>query len=97
MTNFKLPRKAIKLNDGSTISLQASEAHYCTPRNDDGPYTHIEVGYPTDKTGKPIIMPESWQDYADSDGSSICFIWGYVPVELVEQYIASCGGRKTWS
>lgn len=29
--------------DGTTISVQASFHHYCTPRSNLGPYTHVEV------------------------------------------------------
>ena len=31
------------LHDGTILSIQASEMHYCTPRNNIGPYTAAEV------------------------------------------------------
>jgi hypothetical protein len=36
---------AIQLKDGSTLSIQASETHYCTPRETKPyhAYTHFEV------------------------------------------------------
>ena len=48
--------------DGHTLSVQASETHYCTPRDNRGPWTHVEVGYPT-------AQPEAtWVRYRDGDG-----------------------------
>lgn len=38
---------AIECADGFTMSVQASRSHYCTPRNDVGPYTAVEVGFPS--------------------------------------------------
>lgn len=29
--------------DGTTLSVQASKTHYCSPRDDIGPYTEVEV------------------------------------------------------
>ena len=34
--------------DGFSMSVQASETHYCSPREDGAEkYTAVEVGYPT--------------------------------------------------
>lgn len=74
----------ITLADGATLSVQASEGHYCIPRNNDGPYTAVEVGFPDPKP------PRSWRKYADGDSS----VYGYVPVALVRRYIKLHGGEK---
>ena len=37
----------IVCKDGTTLSVQASEFHYCTPRDNKGPYTHVEIGFPS--------------------------------------------------
>jgi hypothetical protein len=29
--------------DGTMLSIQASKTHYCSPKNDIGPYTEVEV------------------------------------------------------
>jgi hypothetical protein len=34
---------AINCADGTTLSVQASRTHYCSPRDDIGPYTEVEV------------------------------------------------------
>lgn len=81
----------ITLADGVRLSIQASNNHYCIPRNDEGPYTHVEVGF-IRKGDEPITPPRSWRKYAD--GAFPSEVYGYVPVELVEKFIASHGGRK---
>lgn len=37
----------IYCNDGFCFSVQASFGHYCTPKNDIGPWTTVEIGYPS--------------------------------------------------
>ena len=82
--------KALWLNDGSRISVQASETHYCSPRDDDGPYTKVECGFLADKGGEAITPPDEWKDYADGEFPND--VYGYVPVTLVMDYIADHGG-----
>lgn len=68
--------------DGTALSVQASRNHYCSPRNDEGPYTKVEVGYPS------VLPPDLWNEYREDDIP----IYGWVPIELVYFYIASHGG-----
>ena len=37
------PAPAICMADGERVSVQASAHHYCSPRDNAGPYTHFEV------------------------------------------------------
>ena len=77
----------VKCADGVTLSVQASEYHYCTPRTNHGPYYRVEVGFPS------IKPPDSWARYADygdvvwdeAEGTDI--VYGYIPVELVREFI----------
>lgn len=82
---FKKLFPHITCKDGTTLSVQASENHYCKPRNNVGPYTHVEVGYPS------TYPPDTWRDYADGDPDN-SDVWGYIPTELVEAYITAHGG-----
>jgi hypothetical protein len=41
--SFKNVLPAMVCADGTTLSVQASENHYCSPRDDIGPYTEVEV------------------------------------------------------
>ena len=78
--------------DGASLSIQASRTHYCKPRADVGPYSHKEVGYITDDDGNPLTPPEEWREYADGDFPSS--VYGYVPVDLIDDFIAKHGGPK---
>jgi hypothetical protein len=73
-------REAMELPGGGNLSIQASAFHYCSPRDDDGPYVSVEVL----PYGCPDI-PEAWAEYRDGDSG----IYGYIPVDLVNAYIAS--------
>jgi hypothetical protein len=75
----------ILCKDETKLSVQASHTHYCTPRTNDGPYTTVEVGYPT------ATPPETWAEYADGDYPSD--VYGYVPVEMVKEFIDQHGGE----
>lgn len=40
---YKQVLRSVICADGTRLSVQASETHYCTPRNNYGPYTEVEV------------------------------------------------------
>jgi hypothetical protein len=67
------------------MSVQTGSLLYCTPRDDVGPYTHAEVGYPT-------FCPTFFADYADDDESPTTTIYPYVPIYLIVQEINDRGG-----
>jgi hypothetical protein len=89
---FKPIAKKHECKDGATLSIQASKYHYCTPRDNEGPYSTIEVGFIIDKDGEQITPPESWKVHADGEFPSD--VYGYVPVELVQEFCDSHGGLK---
>ena len=75
-------RSKITCADGFAVSVQASDYHYCTPRENYGPYTQVEVGFPSE--------PEAALDpYAESFESAV---FAYVPVEVVNKMIDRHGG-----
>lgn len=78
--------------NGVRLSVQASRFHYCSPREDEGPYSSVEVGFITGPDTSRIAAPESWIPYAE-DGNTFSSIFAYIPVELVEEFIAANGGR----
>lgn len=78
--------------DGVSLSIQASKHHYCTPRLDNGPYLAVEIGFIQNADASPLTPPETWSEYADGEFPSD--VYGYVPIELVEEFIESHGGRK---
>lgn len=76
----------IKCQSGLTLSVQADEARYCTPRRDQGPYTTVEVGYPNREI--PELMP--YLENGSSDPLQSLYV--NVPVELIEQIVDENGG-----
>lgn len=77
--------KPIECKDGLTLSVQASSFNYCSPRNDIGPWCEVEIGFPSERVEE--IMP--WAENPDSPCETV---YGYVPIEVVEQVIENHGG-----
>lgn len=68
--------------DGTKLSVQASENHYCSPRNNVGPYTEVEVWYIKCINEVEVLEFE----YSGEEPS------GYVDINSVVAYIDRHGG-----
>jgi len=77
--------KPVTCQSGLTMSVQASSTHYCEPRNDEGPYESVEVGFPNRKV-------EALMEFAESPEKPTETVYGYVPVALIEKVILENGG-----
>ncbi len=77
----------ITCKDGFSLSVQANKATYCSPRENLGPWYEVEVGFPSAK-------PEFIMEYAETPDEPTQTVYGYVPIELVEQLIAHHGGME---
>jgi len=79
----------IECKDGAILSVQASSVHHCTPESESGPYSHVQVSYMTK------APPGFWYDYIDGDFPFKVRdrVYGYIPVEVVAEYIESHGGE----
>ena len=73
-------RKSLICRNGQKISIQASNIHYCTPQNNEGPWTHFELGY-LNQLGYDFLI-----EYAEDT------VFSYVPKEKVLQLIELNGG-----
>jgi len=62
------------------ISIQASEYHYCYPKDDDGPYTQVEVAVFDDKGFR--VKEDLFKEWAD-DPEYDKPIYAYVPYGTV--------------
>jgi hypothetical protein len=81
MSNGRLSRiPRLQFNNGSSLSVQASEYHYCSPKDNTGPYSAVEVGFPEG------TIP-SWWDDTDT-------VMGWVTAEQITSHIEGCGGLK---
>lgn len=79
--------KRVECADGFSVSVQASHGAYCSPRTNLGPWSHVECGFPSD-------VPSVIMDYAEELDHPTATVYGYVPIELVEELIESHGGIK---
>jgi hypothetical protein len=81
-------RPVITCADGFRLSVQASEYHYCTPRDNDGPWLSMEVGFPSERP-EPW---ETWGQYAEEPNEPTQTVYGRVPVDVIDALIESHGG-----
>ena len=84
----RTPAKAIFCASGFRFSVQASETHYCIPRNNDpgaSGYTAFEVGFPS----API---DAMMPYAENPDAPTETVYGYVPLEIIIDVIQAQGG-----
>lgn len=78
-------RPRIICADGFSLSVQASDFHYCVPQDSYGPWTHVEIGFPSD-------IPEGIMEYAEKPENPTETVYKRVPIELVEALIEKHGG-----
>ncbi len=77
--------KSLVLKSGWSASIQASRTHYCMPRDDHGPYTHVEIGFPSKEE-------ELISSYAEDSSNPLDSVYGYVPVGILQAIIIKHGG-----
>ena len=78
-----LPR--IFCKDGFNVSVQASEFAYCHPRDSLGPWSEVELGYPSKRIKE--LMP-----YCEDPENPKNTVYGYVPLALVAKVLDDHGG-----
>ena len=85
-TSYK-PVPRLLLANGVHLSIQAREYLYCTPRErlPYSQYTEFEVGFPSEEI--EALMP-----YCDDCENPTETVYAYVPLEVLDAYIASVGG-----
>ena len=87
MSDFNMMfRHRMLFRDGFSMSVQASEGHYCVPRVTGlGIYDAYEVGYPSE--AEPLLMP-----YAENADDPTQMVYGFVPIGIVLDIAAKHGG-----
>ena len=79
----------ITCKDGTTLSVQASKSHYCSPRDNFGPWGAVEVGFPSESpTGRMLECAENPEKPTET-------VYGYVPILCVAEFIDFHGGMTT--
>ena len=87
--------------DGFSVSVQASEFNYCSPRDSVGPWSSVECGFPTGKD--PVL--EAYAEDADAgteefdhetgemiETGQVQTVYGWVPSQVVLGVLESHGG-----
>ena len=82
---IKKKNERVVCADGFTMSVQADDFTYCLPRNDKGPYTAVEIGFPSEY--EELII-----DWAEDKASPTDTVYGYVPAHIVSLVLAKHGG-----
>ena len=78
--------KTIKCADGFTMSVQAHNGAYCSPRiNNAEKYTAVEVGFPNRE--EPLLLK-----FAEDPDKPTETVYGWVPAKVVATVIAKHGG-----
>lgn len=67
------------------LSIQASETHYCSPRDNAGPWLCVEVGFPNE-------VVEELLPYAQDADTPTDTVYGWVPIEILDKLIEENGG-----
>ena len=71
--------------DGFRMSVQANETAYCDPRDNTGPYTEVEVGFPNRE--EPML-----KQWAEDPSKLTETIYAWVPRQVILNVIAKHGG-----
>lgn len=77
--------------DGFTMSVQAHGFSYCTPRQDEGPHSHMEGGFPSSPPLDPELLAAR-ENHWDEDGDPCDTVYPYVAREVFEREFALHGG-----
>ena len=78
--------------DGFTMSVQAGQSLYSSPRDVADKYEQAEVGYPSSPEPLIVKYAEDWEIEGD-DAQRLCdTVYPYVPVELIDEVIHKHGG-----
>ncbi len=78
--------KRVVCKDGFSVSIQASETNYCSPRVDGADkYYEVELGFPSSE--EQLLM-----EFAEMPGKPTDTVYAYVPVALVNLVLAKHGG-----
>ena len=85
--NGMVIRQPIECADGFSVSVQASSFHYCSPRTNTDSYSSVELGYPSE--ADDLIM-----EYAKEQDNPTETVYGWVPIEIVQQLIEKHGGIR---
>ncbi len=91
LPRYPAPRlpNVVRCADGFQMSVISGEGAYCSPRSDVGPYTEVEVGYPSSRP-EPW---DTWSQYCEDPENPVMTVYSYVPIDVVRSLVAMHGGE----
>jgi len=96
LTAVQPARDAVRCKDGFTMSVQASNSHWSTPKINDAPsYLEVEIGFPSERERLLDRYCEGiylWVNKDDDDSVFTNSVYPYVPAEVVIEVIMKHGG-----
>lgn len=89
---FSRPKPHIILKNGVRLSLLGNNHGFCTPQSNRPPYINIEIGFISEMdTYEYKEFAEIFKPFMDE---SLGWLFYYVPVEQIEEYINRIGFEK---
>lgn len=85
MLRLKTHGSRITFRDGFSVSIKAGSALYCKPRDNHGPYTEVEMGFPS---GFDSVLADYIEGYDTPFTQSV---FPYVPFRIVDELIRDHG------
>lgn len=79
------PIPTIHCQDGFNVSIQAGKYHYCSPRDNHGPWDSFELCFPS--VADPLITL-----HAEDPDNLTQGVYGWVPLATVVELIQKHGG-----
>ena len=90
---YIVTRPHIKCKSGHVLSVQASTAHQCFPKNNHAErYTHVEVHMPREVKVTEYPLMRDWYAFGSDPEHKRPQWFVSVPVELVNRFIEDHGG-----
>jgi hypothetical protein len=81
----------VRCKNGFTMSVQASAFHMCSPKSDVGPWTMVEVGFPSKRVMALAPYREGHGGWRKRPTLTET-VYPFVPVDVVAQVIDANGG-----
>lgn len=80
----------VRCADGFHMSVIAGGGAYTIPRDCEGPYDAVEVGFPSARP-EPWAV---WERYCESPEAPTDTVYGFVPVAMVRDLVELHGGES---
>jgi len=81
------PIPRLTCEDGFTVSVQANQYAYASPRSNTGPWYQAEIGFPSEEV-------KLWAEWIEDPENPTDTVYGYVPLQAICDGLNEHGGIK---